>query len=57
MSWPKDRPIITHCQSGARATVAVSALSAAGFDNVLELEGGYVDWKKSQNKVSEAVAA
>ncbi len=54
---PKDKPIITHCETGARATVAVSALSAAGFDNVMELEGGYFDWKKSQSKIDEALAA
>ncbi len=54
---PKDKPIIAHCETGARATVAVSALFAAGFDNVMELEGGYADWKKSQNKINEALAA
>ena len=54
---PEDRPIIAHCQSGPRATVAVSALSAAGFDNVVELEGGYANWEKSQDKMNEVVAA
>ncbi|MGL4609732.1 MAG: MBL fold metallo-hydrolase [Trueperaceae bacterium] len=37
---PKSETIITHCQSGARATVAVSALRAAGY-NAVELEGSY----------------
>ena len=48
---PKDKPIIAHCETGARATVAASALSAAGFDNVVELEVGYTGWKEAQNKL------
>ncbi len=43
---PTDRPIVLHCQSGARATVAGSALRAAGFDNVVELEGSYAAWRQ-----------
>ncbi len=50
-SLPKNKPIIAYCQSGARATVAVSALSAAGFDNAKGLEGSYADWQKSQNEI------
>jgi hydroxyacylglutathione hydrolase len=52
---PKDEPIITHCQSGARATVAVSALRAAGYDAV-ELEGSYPAYAEAQ-KQKEALPA
>jgi hydroxyacylglutathione hydrolase len=52
---PKDEPIITHCQSGARATVAVSALRAAGYDAV-ELEGSYPAYAEAQ-KQKEAISA
>ena len=41
---PQDRPVVTHCQSGARSAVVASALRAAGFDNVVELEGSYQAW-------------
>ena len=41
---PENIPIVLHCQSGARATVVGSALRAAGFDNVVELEGSYAAW-------------
>jgi len=41
---PKNRPIITHCKAGPRNTVVSSALRAAGFDNVIELDGGYDAW-------------
>jgi hydroxyacylglutathione hydrolase len=43
--FPKDKEIILHCQTGARATVIVSALRHAGF-NVTELEGSYAAYKK-----------
>ena len=41
---PKDRPIVTHCQSGGRNAVVASALRSAGFDNVIELEGSFEAW-------------
>lgn len=42
---PRDKTIVTHCQSGARAAVVASALRAAGFHPVLELEGSYEGWE------------
>jgi hydroxyacylglutathione hydrolase len=45
---PRDRPLVTHCQGGARNTVVSSALRAAGFDNVVELEGSYLGWQRAQ---------
>jgi hydroxyacylglutathione hydrolase len=44
---PDQRPVLVHCQSGARSAAAVSGLRAAGFGNVLELEGGYDAWIKA----------
>ncbi|AFZ66607.1 MBL fold metallo-hydrolase [Deinococcus peraridilitoris] len=38
---PRDRPVIVHCQGGARSAAAVSVLRAEGFQNILDLEGGY----------------
>ena len=48
---PEDRPIVTHCQTGARNAVVASALRAAGFENVIELEGSYEGWEAA-NKPS-----
>ena len=42
---PKAQPIVLHCQSGARATVVMSALVAHGYDNVTQLEGSYLGWQ------------
>ena len=40
-SIPRDRPVVVHCQGGARSAAAVSLLRAEGFENVLDLAGGY----------------
>ena len=45
---PEDKTIIIHCQSGARASVAASALRALDFD-VLELEGSWLGWQAEEN--------
>jgi hydroxyacylglutathione hydrolase len=40
----KDKPVIIHCQSGARAAIAYSVLTANGFDNIQNYSGGWADW-------------
>ena len=52
---PKDRPLVTHCQSGARNAAVASALREAGFGNVLELEGSYNAWREAGKPTSEGV--
>ena len=51
---PRDRPIVTHCETGARNAVVASALRAAGFDNVIELEGSYEAWKAANKQTVSA---
>jgi hydroxyacylglutathione hydrolase len=46
---PHDGTIVVHCQTGTRSAVIASALRAAGFDNVVELEGGYEGWVKAKS--------
>ncbi len=48
---PKDRTIITHCKAGPRNTVVSSALRAAGFHNIVELDGGYDAWAETHTAV------
>ena len=52
---PKDRPLVTHCQSGARNAVVASALREAGFSNILELEGSFAAWQEAGKPISEGV--
>ena len=40
----KSRTIVVVCQSGARADKAVRQLKAAGFEDVLSLDGGVTAW-------------
>jgi rhodanese-related sulfurtransferase/glyoxylase-like metal-dependent hydrolase (beta-lactamase superfamily II) len=40
----KDRPIVTYCAHGERATTAVSILERAGLEPLLNLNGGFEAW-------------
>jgi glyoxylase-like metal-dependent hydrolase (beta-lactamase superfamily II)/rhodanese-related sulfurtransferase len=46
---PHDRPVVTICESGARAAIAASVLAAAGLDAHPVLDGGIPDWEKNGN--------
>jgi rhodanese-related sulfurtransferase len=41
----KNRTIVVVCQTGARGDKAVRQLAAAGFEDVLSLEGGLTAWQ------------
>lgn len=41
---PKDQPIVTLCKGGVRNAVVSSAIRAAGFENIIEMAGGYDAW-------------
>ena len=41
---PRDRPIVTICESGPRAAIAASMLAAQGFDARAVAHGGIDDW-------------
>lgn len=41
----KGKSIVVVCQSGARADKAARLLQAAGFDDVVALEGGLAAWQ------------
>lgn len=40
----KDVPTLIFCRSGGRSAKALQMFKAEGFDYVLELEGGYLNW-------------
>jgi glyoxylase-like metal-dependent hydrolase (beta-lactamase superfamily II)/rhodanese-related sulfurtransferase len=44
---PRDRPIVTICESGPRAVIAASILAARGLDARAVAEGGIDDWVES----------
>jgi rhodanese-related sulfurtransferase len=43
-SLPRDKLVILGCQTGRRSTQAAQMLAARGFENLLELEGGFSAW-------------
>jgi hydroxyacylglutathione hydrolase len=44
---PTDRPVVLHCQGGARSAIAASVLQARGLDNVVNMVGGYAAWEQA----------
>jgi hydroxyacylglutathione hydrolase len=44
---PRDRPVVTICETGPRATIAASLLAARGFDARPVANGGIDDWAAS----------
>ncbi|MEW6637388.1 MAG: rhodanese-like domain-containing protein, partial [Actinomycetota bacterium] len=49
---PRDKTIVTHCQTGSRSAVIASLLRASGFEGVAELEGSYEAWRALREKTS-----
>ena len=48
---PRGQPLIVHCQTGARAAIAVSLLRAKGFDDVRFFRGGFAEWRAAGQPV------
>ena len=42
---PKDRPILVHCASGYRSSIAASMLAGQGYRQVSDLIGGIAAWQ------------
>jgi hydroxyacylglutathione hydrolase len=48
---PRGRPLIVHCQTGARAAIAASLLRAKGFEDVRLFHGGFAEWRAAGQPV------
>ncbi|MEO5579073.1 MAG: MBL fold metallo-hydrolase [Gemmatimonadaceae bacterium] len=49
---PRSKPVVVHCQSGARSAIAASVLLANGFTNVANLAGGFDEWQRQKLPVT-----
>jgi hydroxyacylglutathione hydrolase len=49
----RDEPIVVHCQSGNRSSIAASLLKAHGFADVTTLAGGFDAWRKAGLPVAD----
>jgi hydroxyacylglutathione hydrolase len=56
-SVPEGRPVIVHCQGGARSAIAASLLQAEGLWDVLNMAGGFNEWRAAGLPVEESPAA
>ncbi|KQR93407.1 Zn-dependent hydrolase [Chryseobacterium sp. Leaf180] len=48
-----SKPVVIHCQSGDRATIAYSLLKKNGFVNVKNFSGGMKEWTENANPVKK----
>ena len=49
--FPRDRDIVLYCRSGARSYHACLFLMQQGFENVINLKGGIIDWVRNRFEV------
>jgi len=45
--FPKDKPFILHCAGGYRSMIAASILKARGWDNLVDVQGGFTAIKNT----------
>jgi len=43
----KTRPLVVYCSAGSRSAFAAKALEELGYENVVNLAGGFADWKRN----------
>lgn len=43
----KDKPVIVHCATGQKSGGALAILKQQGFNNVVNLNGGFAAWKQA----------
>jgi rhodanese-related sulfurtransferase len=42
--YDKTKPVFVYCRSGARSKKATMKLEELGFENIYEMEGGFLKW-------------
>jgi molybdopterin/thiamine biosynthesis adenylyltransferase len=48
----KGRPLVVYCASGSRSAFAAKTLEEMGYVDVVNLAGGFVDWKRNGFEVT-----
>lgn len=46
----KEKPIYLYCRSGNRSAKASAKLRAEGFENIIDLKGGFKAWSAMQDE-------
>jgi rhodanese-related sulfurtransferase len=47
----KDKPVVLYCRSGRRTQIAEDTLRAAGFTQLLHLDGDWLAWEAAKRPV------
>ena len=53
----RARPVAVHCKSGYRSSIAASLLEAAGFQNLMNVTGGFDAWQAQKLPCVEVQAS
>ena len=48
----KNRPLVVYCSVGARSAFATKVLTEMGYEDVVNLAGGFADWKRNGFEVT-----
>jgi len=48
----KTRPLLVYCSGGSRSAFAAKALGEMGYEDVVNLAGGFTDWKRNGFEVT-----
>jgi molybdopterin/thiamine biosynthesis adenylyltransferase/rhodanese-related sulfurtransferase len=48
----KQRPLVVYCSGGTRSAFASKVLGELGYENVVNLAGGFTDWKRNGFEVT-----
>ncbi|MHC4875522.1 MAG: rhodanese-like domain-containing protein [Planctomycetota bacterium] len=54
---PRHEAFVVHCEGGYRSAIAASLLEQAGFDNVIDMVGGFKAWQASHLPATESTTA
>ncbi len=54
--FPKTETFFVHCAGGYRSVIAASILKSRGFDNIIDIKGGYDAIKKTDAKTTNVVS-
>lgn len=47
----RSTPLAVYCRTGSMSAIAVEVLSRLGYEDVVELDGGMVAWKRSARRL------
>ncbi|MFW6202122.1 MAG: MBL fold metallo-hydrolase [Gemmatimonadota bacterium] len=48
---PREKPVVLQCRTGSRSAIGASLLEARGVRNVINLKGGYREWRERGHPV------